>query len=604
MTRVIFFLGLMLALLVSTPVAVQAQQQVWLQIEAQPTLAEAEGRARAYTGVFPDVAGFQMGSGWYAIAIGPYDAGLAPTRLAELKAERLVPADSFIADGRVYRNQFWPVGPGAVLPQAAAPEAVTPEAVAPEAIPEAAPEAAPEPEVAVVAPLPVPEPVFIEETPAEARRSEAALAADDRKALQTALQWFGHYNAAIDGAFGPGTRKSMAAWQEAAGLEPTGILTTTQRADLLAAYGTAQAELGLQLVTEPESGIEITLPLALVQFDHFEPPFVHYAEKAGSGVRVILISQPGDQATLYGLYDILQTLEVVPLDGERSRDERSFTLTGRSATVQSHSYAELSGGLVKGYMLIWGPDQDADRMARVLAAMQKSFKGVGDRALDPGLVPMPDTARQGLLSGLEVRRPGLSRSGFYVDAAGAVLTTTEAVQNCSRITLDGDTEADVVLTDAALGIAVLKPRKPLAPAVVAELLTGPARLGGEIAVSGYSYEDLLPAPVLSFGTLEAATGLNGEPGMVRLAVTVLAGDAGGPVLDGAGSVLGMLLPRVSDAARQLPAGVDFAASAPALAAKLAEAGITPAASARAGALAPEDLTGLAEGMTVLVSCWN
>ena len=263
--------------------------------------------------------------------------------------------------------------------------------------------------------------------------------------------------------------KSMAAWQEANGLEPSGILTTAQRDSLLAAYQTAQAALGLQLVTEEQAGIEITLPTALVEFDHYEPPFVHYRAKGGSGVKVILISQPGDQSTLYGLYDVLQTLEDVPLDGARSRSERSFTIDGRSAMVASHSYVELSKGLVKGYMLVWDPRAE-DGMDRVLAAMQASFRSVGDKALDPGLVPMAEDSRRGLLSGLEVRRPEFSRSGFYVDAGGAVLTTREAVEGCNRVTLDLRVEADVVFSDAATGLALLKPRSQLSPPAVAELL--------------------------------------------------------------------------------------------------------------------------------------
>ncbi|MEZ5869689.1 MAG: peptidoglycan-binding domain-containing protein [Defluviimonas denitrificans] len=60
--------------------------------------------------------------------------------------------------------------------------------------------------------------VLPDETPAEARRSEALLTGDDRKELQEALQWYGHYAGAIDGAFGPGTRRSMAEWQTAEGL--------------------------------------------------------------------------------------------------------------------------------------------------------------------------------------------------------------------------------------------------------------------------------------------------------------------------------------------------------------------------------------------------
>jgi len=587
----VVLVGLMAALVFGA--TVQAQEAVWIQIEDQPTLREAEDRARAYAGVFPDVAGFQLTAGRYAVVLGPYAPTEALARLAALTAERLVPEGSIIALPGSFARQFWPA-------------ALTGVTVAPvEQSPLADPVAPDGQTIAAVVAAPV---VVDEETPAQARRTEAALSREDRQALQSALQWFGFYTSAIDGAFGPGTRKSMAAWQEANGLAPTGILTTLQRQTLLATQAQAQAELGLQTVTEPESGIEITLPLALVQFDRFDPPFVHYSEKDGSGVSVMLISQPGDQATLYGLYDILQTLEVVPLEGERSRDAHAFSMIGRSATIESHSHAELSQGLVKGYMLVWNPASgDPDRMARVLAAMQSSFKPVGARALDPGLVAMPDAARQGLLSGLEVRRPARSRSGFFVDAGGMVLTTIEATRGCARITLDHDTEADVALRDATLGLAVLKPRQVLSPAAVAAWQTGPARIGSEVALSGYSYEDTLPAPSLTFGTYEDGKGLNGEVGLARLALEALPGDAGGPVFDSAGNVLAMLLPAAPIGARQLPAGVSFAASAAVLAGKLAEAGIAPADPAtapRTGAMAPEDLTALAARMTVLVSCWN
>ena len=52
----------------------RAQDQAWVQIEAQPTLAEAIERARAYTSVFPDVAGYALNSGWYGIVLGPYSS--------------------------------------------------------------------------------------------------------------------------------------------------------------------------------------------------------------------------------------------------------------------------------------------------------------------------------------------------------------------------------------------------------------------------------------------------------------------------------------------------------------------------------------------------
>jgi len=559
----------------------QAQDQAWLQIEAHPDLDTAKDRARAYETLFGDVTGFATGRGWYLIALGPQTPEAAAGRLFDLKRQREIPSDAFISDGSNHGKRFWPEG--------AAFEPVTDQATDQTAVLEPAPESAP---------LPIVEP---DETPRQARASEDALTRDDRRALQTALQWFGFYTAAIDGAFGPGTRNSMADWQAANGFEPTGVLTTRQRAALVANLQADQAEFGFASVNEPEAGIEITLPLSLVTFDHYEPPFVHFNEKDGSGLRIILISQPGDQASLSGLYDILQTLEVVPAGGERSRDERSFTINAISATVQSYAYAETARGQVKGFMAIWDPG-DAARMERVLPAMKASFRSSGDKSLDPGLVPMTDEVRRGLLSGLEVRKPRFSRSGFFVDAKGTVLTTITATDQCGRITLDRDTDATVKLTDATTRTALLAPATALSPMAIASFAPAPPRIGADVAVAGYSYEDALPAPVLTFGALEDVTGLNGETDLRRISAPVLPGDAGGPVLDGAGNVVGLLLP-ADDGARKLPDGVAFAAGAEALQAFLASAGVTVLAAA-SGTLSPNALSEQALGMTVLVSCWD
>lgn len=566
-----------------------AQDQAWIQVEAQPTLAEAEERARAYAAAFPDVVGYRLGSRWYGVALGPYSRDQAQQRLSELLGENLIPRDAYISDGTNFREQFWPVGGAAPV--------VTPE---PDPVAEAPAESEPL-AAAPVEPAPAAEPV--EETAAEARRSEAALTREEREDLQRALQWEGFYSAAIDGAFGPGTRRSMADYQTAMGLEPTGILTTRQRATLVANWQADLAEFGFDTVTEAESGIEITLPLGLVAFDHYEPPFVHYMPKTDGGMRVILISQPGDKAALYGLYDILQTLTIIPMQGERSRNERSFEINGTSATTQSYAYAETKAGLVKGYILVWSPDQ-AEQAGRVLGQMKASFRAVGNRALDPGMVPMADAARRGLLAGLELRRPATSASGFFVDSAGSVVTSAATVAQCGRITLEGGAEATVIASDAATGLALLKPKTAFAPTSVAALQLSPDRVGAEVAVAGYAYGDALPAPVLTFGTLEDIKGLNGETGLKRLGIATLPGDVGGPVLDGTGAVLGMLLPRETGGSRVLPEGVEFAAASAVIAGLMTGSGVKPTESPAAGALAPEDLTRKAMGMTVLVSCWE
>lgn len=622
MRQLMKVLTLFAALLLGNGAA--AQDQAWVQIEAQPTLAQAESRARAYGQVFPAIAGFQMNSGWYAIVLGPFTPDAALNELARLRSENLIPTDSFIAGGAAFRRPFWPVGQnpaeapltGALpavapefgatvpsvtataLPETPGPEATLPETPAPQAAPEATP--APAPVIAALVPA------LPDESPAEARRSEATLTGDERQGLQSALKWFGFYDGAIDGAIGPGTRASMAAWQGANGHEATGVMTTAQRAQMLGDMARIQAELGLQTITENEAGIEISLPMALVAFDQYEPPFVHYTSKDNSGIRAILISLPGDQSALFGLYDSLQTLRDVPPTGERNRGERSFTISAVNGSVASHSYAELSQGLIKGYMLIWNPSDAAGaaKAGRALAAMKATFKPLGRRALDPGLVALSDGTRRSLLAGMEVRRPALSRSGFYVSDAGVVLTTTEALDGCTRLTLDRDTDADVSFRDDALGLALLTPRKPLAPRHVAAFSTLAPRIGAEVAVAGYSYEDALPSPTLTFGALEDAKGLNGETALHRLSLAALPGDAGGPVIDGTGAVLGMLMPRRDADGRVLPPDVSFLTTGGALMSALSVGGVQAQTASRAGALAPEDLTDLATSMTVLVSCWK
>jgi S1-C subfamily serine protease len=315
---------------------------------------------------------------------------------------------------------------------------------------------------------------------------------------------------------------------------------------------------------------------------------------------VLLISEPGDQTTLYGLYEILQTLEIVPVAGPRERGRSSFTLQGENSRIVSYTEAKLVGGAIKGFTLIW-PAGDEERRTRVLDLMKDSFRTT-DAVLDPAVVS--DSGQTvDLVSGLRVRVPVRSRSGFYVDGNGTVVTALEAVDGCARVTLDEQYEANVADRDPALGIAVLRPEATLVPMSVARLSTGSQRIGSEIAVAGYSYEGALGAPSVTFGTLSDLRGLAGETDLRRLALPALDGDIGGPVFDGTGAVMGILLPHELNG-RVLPDDVSFALGADALSTALSQSGIRLQAARGTSAMPPEDLAKRAAEMTVLVSCWD
>lgn len=555
-----------------------AAAQFFLQVEAHPTLQRGQEAAAGFAAALSGVSGHRVPGGWYAVTVGPYpDRETAQAELRSLRSVRAIPSDSFVVEAARLGQRFFPVG--------AAPTVVTQAPAAP----------APAPVIAET-------PAEPEETPSQARASERLLTGAEKRALQEALQWEGYYTAAIDGAFGPGTRRSMERWQEAKGYRVTGVLTTRQRAELLDDYNSVFEALGLETVIDPEAGIEILLPMAQIARSDVEPPFVRYMEKGGSGVEALLISQQGDQATLFGLYDIMQSLEIVPAEGERTRRSNAFTLTGQDARRASYTYATLSGGAVKGFTLVWPRSEDRV-MSRIVERVRASFAPI-DGAILPDVAGSGQVQSVDLIAGLAIRRPLKSRSALWVDGAGRAVTTTDLLDaSCGRYTLAEEFEAEVVAQDAELGLALLAPRDALAPPGVAGLRGTPARIRSEIAVAGFPFEGRLGLPSITFGQVEDVRGLQDEATLNRLSVVTRDGDAGGPVFDMGGAVAGLLQAQ-ADGSRALPQDVRFAVTAQALDAFLKSAGVEMPVANSGVSMAPEDMTRRAADTVVLASCWE
>ena len=134
---------------------------------------------------------------------------------------------------------------------------------------------------------------------------------------------------------------------------------------------------GMIAYVDDRAGIALDIPSRFVRFDRYDAPFAHFTGTGElEGAQLLLISQPGERRTLYGLFEIMQTLEIVPLEGPRQRSGNGFTLEGSNDQIVSYSEATLANGEIKGFTLIW-PAGDEARRARVLAAMQASFPPPG-----------------------------------------------------------------------------------------------------------------------------------------------------------------------------------------------------------------------------------
>ena len=569
------------SLLPGTGGAEAQEAGVFIQVEAHPTLREGEEAVRRFAGRVAGVNGFAAPGGWYAVALGPFAAPEAERRLARLRAEGRIPRDSFVALPSSYRAQFYPAGRSVLAgaaSQPAAPAAATPISASSQAS---------------------------GETSREARASERLLTRAQRDALQVALEWAGFYRGAIDGAFGRGTRASMADWQAARGHEATGILTTSQRTALLGEYDAVFDGLDLAPVTDRAAGITIEMPTALVELAGRETPFARYEPTAEDGpearVRVFLVSREGGREALAGLYEIMQTLSVVPGRGPRSRAPDSFEIEGRGDGIVSRTHAATDGRRIKGFTLVW-PEGD-DRLDRVWQRMLASFDGAAPAVLGEGSAMLATEQSVDLISGLEIRRPALTRSGLFVDPQGSVLTTAEVAGGaCAELRLDDVHPATVAWTDGAL--ALLTPDAPLAPQGTAAFRSAPPRIGEAIAVAGYPFGGALGRASLTFGTLADVRGLGGEDALDRYELASAEGDRGGPVLDASGAVAGLLLPGSGRADMALPEGAAFGIDAGAVLRALDARSVAARTAAPGGPRHPEELTALAGDMTVLVACYD
>jgi len=588
-----YCLGLCVAMWMALVAGASAAQDMrWIQIEAQPSLLEAETRARIYAQEFPDTQAHSIGSGWYAITLGPLPEDEADLRMSQLRARAAIPRDSFLATGANYRQRIYPIGPAPAAVTAAQTfeaEVIQEEATQVSVV-ETAESAAPEqasPEQSITVP---------DETLSEARESEVLLSPDEKMDLQRYLQWAGYYNSTIDASFGRGTRRSMAAWQTDNGHEDTGVLTTAQREKLRAQYFAIFAGLGLETHRDLEAGISIDLPKEVVAFDAYAAPLAHFkAQDASSPAQIFLISAAGNRGDLAAIYGVLPTLSIVPMNIEKSLNKDRFVITGAGTSTRAFITASHKGGEIKGFGLIW-PNQNEEQFDRLVAHMRKSFETFPG-TLDPSLsVAINDSETE---FGVAIRKPAFVKSAVFVSDQGHAMTDTSNLENCSALTIGGTYDAEIIARSET-GAGLLSPKSEFNPISYAKL--GDAvRKGDKTFLSSYPYGGRLGLASVTQATVMETTDLSGNAEKFRLDFLAEPGDLGGAVLDQSGNLTGILVSR-DDTGRVLPNNVNFAAATDALASMMQSAGLR-FRTGKTNRLDDVALIASAQNILTPIECW-
>ena len=564
-----------------------AQDMRWIQIEAQPSLLEAETRARIYAQEFPDTQAHSIGSGWYAITLGRLPEDQADLRMSQLRARAAIPRDSFLATGANYRQRIYPIGPTptAVTPAQTAKADVVQEEAAQVSVSETVESAAPEPSITVH-----------DETLSEARASEGLLSSEEKMDLQRYLQWAGYYNSTIDASIGRGTRRAMAAWQTDNGYEDTGVLTTAQRQRLRAQYFAIFDGLGLETHRDLEAGISIDLPKEVVAFDAYAAPLAHFkSQETSSPAHVFLISAAGNRGDLAAIYGVLPTLSIVPMNIEKSLNKDRFVITGAGTTTRTFITASHASGEIKGFGLIW-PNQNEEQFDRLVVHMRKSFDTFSG-TLDPSLsVAINDPETE---FGVVIRKPAFVKSAVFVSDQGHAITDTSDLEQCSALTIGGTYDAEIIARSET-GAGLLSPKSDFNPISYAKLGNA-VRKGDKTFLSSYPYGGRLGLASVTQATVAETSDLSGNTEKFRLDFLAEPGDFGGAILDQSGNLTGILVSQ-DDTGRVLPKNVNFAAASDALASMMQSAGLR-LSSGKTQRLDDMALIASAQNILTPIECW-
>lgn len=589
-----FFFILLMLLVFST--RAQSEENIYIHIQTEKNLSNALAAAKEFTTYLPDVNSFFMGNGQYAIALGPYDRAEAVIFLRGLQSSNAINGDSYIEKASRYGETLWKSGLPLVHKNISEARLTPPPAIDNRTTvkPITSVKNQPKASSTIHSLGPISKVKPLRESPRQIPRTE-----DEWREIQYALRWAGYYNASIDGAFGPNTLSAVRQWQGENGFFETGIITDVQRDALFRQHTSLLLPLGMRTITDAQTRISVRLPLGAVTFDSYQGPFALFT---GTGyvehARIILISQKGDITELNSLFDYMQSHYPNISNTSQVISENGFMLIGETTLTESFTQVRFSNDAIKGFTLIW-PKEDKRRKSQVLANIMSSIQSFeGTLSRDSIALSQKSFIEENFF-----KEPKASFSGFFVDEQGHMLTTSQAVEGCSRITFNGKYEAEVVARDQDVGFAILASKTPLKPTNTPKFKRNLQQRTFDISTTSYSFEEIVPSISLSFGADNGLGGLRSESDFARVAMIANDKEIGAPILDEDGAILGILTAPHNEAERDLDK-IGLIADLKMLDSIFSKAGIEPEISNDAELLTQEEILVKARELTIMINCWE
>ena len=206
----------------------------------------------------------------------------------------------------------------------------------------------------------------------------------------------------------------------------------------------------------------------------------------------------------------------------------------------------------------------------------------------------------------------LAGTAFFVSKQGHLLTNRHVVQNCQQVRLAGSDKPLKVLPQDEVNDLALLQTTGMPKAMAVFRAANDLRQGENIAAYGYPLLGALAAGGnLSPGVVSALAGLGNNTSQIQITAPVQQGNSGGPVLDGKGQVVGVVVQKldavkVAKLTGDVPQNVNFAVNVSTTRAFL-DSNQVKYQTGSWWNFWQRDLTDIAEdarAYTVVVECWK
>lgn len=200
--------------------------------------------------------------------------------------------------------------------------------------------------------------------------------------------------------------------------------------------------------------------------------------------------------------------------------------------------------------------------------------------------------------------PDGTGSGFRV-TRDSFVTNNHVINGCSRLSVNG-VPAQVRGNDARSDLAILNANLA---GPITSIRSRRFSVGEQVAVAGYPLRGLLSGFNMTTGTLSSMSGMGGDTRLVQITAPVQPGNSGGPMLDSAGNLMGVVVSKLdviktSKITGDIAQNVNFAININVLRSFL-DANSVDYDTATSDKTVPTTVIAeKAKGFTVLVECWK